>query len=426
MTTSEKEEIKLSKVIAPSFYNVHRDIWSKKHTHYALCGGRGSGKSSFVSIELILGIMADEKANGVVLRKIGQYLKDSVFEQLIWAIDILGVSEQWERKISVPELIFLPTGQKILFRGADNPRKLKSTKVSSGYIKYIWYEEADEFSGQEEIDLINQSLMRGGEDFICFYSYNPPKAADSWINLEHGKPRADRLFHRSSYLTVPKKWLGKAFLAEAEYLAERSPLRYKNEYLGEITGTGEEIFPNVTLRAITEEEIARFDCVCRGIDWGYGADPFVYLEIAYEKSGRRILIFNEFYRYGARLDEIASEIKRLNTGHYSVTADSAEPRSNDELRDRGIKVIGAKKGQGSVEHGIQMLRNLEEIVIDPLRCPEAAREFRGYKLLPDGNGGYRSGFPDKDNHTIDAARYALEEKFCRKSVSFIDRRKLGI
>lgn len=426
MTTSETEEIRLSKIIAPSFYKVHRDIWDKKHTHYALCGGRGSGKSSFVSIELILGIMADEKANGVVLRKVGQYLKDSVFEQLLWAIDILGVGEQWERKVSLPELIFLPTGQKILFRGGDNPRKLKSTKVSSGYIKYIWYEEADEFSGQEEIDLINQSLMRGGEDFFCFYSYNPPKSADSWINLEHQKPRADRLFHRSNFLTVPKKWLGKSFLSEAEYLSRANPLRYKNEYLGEITGTGEEVFGNIVLRAISDKEISEFDHICRGIDWGYGADPFVYLEIAYEKSGRRILIFNEFYRFGVKLDEIAAEIKRLNQGHFPVTADSAEPRSNDELRDRGIKVIAAKKGQGSVEHGIRMLQNLEEIVIDPVRCPEAAREFRSYKLLPDGNGGYRSGFPDKDNHTIDAARYALEEKFCRKSVSYIDRRKLGI
>lgn len=426
MTTSERRKIKLSKIIAPSFYKVHRDIWEKNHTHYALCGGRGSGKSSFVSIEIILGIMADEQANAVVLRKVGQYHKDSTFEQLIWAIELLGAGEQWEKKISVPELVYLPTGQKILFRGADNPRKLKSTKVSSGYIKYIWYEEADEFSGQEEIDLINQSLMRGGEDFVCFYSYNPPKAANSWINLEHQKPRADRLFHKSSYLTVPKKWLGKAFLSEAEYLSGANPLRYRNEYLGEITGTGEEIFGNVVLRTITQGEIDKFEHICRGIDWGYGADPFVYIEIAYEKNGRRILIFNEFYRFGAKLDEIAREIKSLNTGHYPVTADSAEPRSNDELRDRGIRVIAAKKGQGSVEHGIRMLQNLEEIVIDPVRCPEAAREFKGYRLLPDGNGGYRSGFPDKDNHTIDAARYALEEKFCRKSISCIDRRKLGI
>ena len=419
-------EIKLSEIIAPSFFGVHRDIAEGGHTHYALCGGRGSCKSSFVSIEIILGIMQDEKANAVVLRKVGQYLKDSVFEQLLWAIDILGVGDRWERKLSGPELIFSPTGQRILFRGADNPRKLKSTKVSSGYIKYIWYEEADEFSGQEEIDTINQSLMRGGDSFTCFYSYNPPKGTDSWINTENMKPRPDRLLHQSSYLTVPRKWLGEVFLSEAEYLRDSNPLRYRNEYLGEITGTGAEVFTNITLRPISDSEIASFEYVCRGIDWGYGADPFVYIEIAYEKGGRRIFIFNEYYRFGVKFNEIAENILKLNKGRYPVTADSAEPRSNDELRDRGVRIIPARKGQGSVEYGIGRLQDMEEIVIDPLRCPEAAREFRGYRLESNGNGGYRSGFPDKDNHTIDAARYALEEKFSKKSVSVIDRRKLGI
>lgn len=425
MTTSNKE-ICLSSLLVPSFYALHRDLRAARHTHYYLGGGRGSGKSSFISLEIILGIMADPAANAVVLRKIGRFLRDSVYEQLLWAIDRLGVSEEWEARGSVPELSFQPTGQRILFRGADQPRKLKSTKVSAGYLRYIWYEEADEFSGQEEIDLINQSFLRGGGAFSCLYSFNPPKSREHWLNRLTELPRADRLVHRSDYRSVPRAWLGEPFFAEAEYLKNENPLRYRNEYLGEAVGTGAEVFGNVTVRPIAEEEIRAAECVLRGLDWGYGADPFVYLTLLYDKRARRVLICYEFYRYGAKFDEIAAAIRAENPERRLVTAESAEPRSNDELRDRGVRLRPAKKGQGSVEQGIRWLQNLNEIVIDPIRCPNARREFCSYRFEPDGSGGFRGGFPDRDNHTIDAARYALEEVSLRRGVGTIDRRRLGI
>ena len=423
---SAENKICLSELIAPSFYDIHRDISENKHTHYVLSGGRGSCKSSFVSIEVILGIMNDENAGGAVIRKIGQYLRDSVFEQLLWAIDKLGASDLWEAKPSVPELVFKPTGQKILFRGADKPRKLKSTKTAKGYIKYVWYEELDEFSGQEEIDAINQSLLRGGESFCCFYTFNPPREINSWVNAMCAEPRADRLIHRSDYRTVPKKWLGHQFIAEAEYLKERNPERYENEYLGIATGTGAEIFRNITVREISDEEIKSGERYCRGLDWGYGADPFVYIGAIYDKGGRRLIIYYEYYRYGAKYDDITAAIKAENVRNYTVTAESAEPRSNDELRARGLRIKAAKKGSGSVEFGIRWLQNLDEIVIDPVRCPNTKREFCGYSFTPDGHGGYRGEFPDKDNHSIDAVRYALEDDACRRNAKQYDRRKLGI
>ena len=423
---SAENEIRLSELIAPSFYCVHRDIQEKGHTHYVLRGGRGSCKSSFVSIEVILGIMNDENANGAVIRKVGQYLRDSVFEQLLWAIEKLGVSHLWEAKVTTPELIFIPTGQKILFRGADKPRKLKSTKVAKGYIRYIWYEELDEFSGQDEIDTINQSLMRGGKVFSCFYSFNPPREKNHWVNSMCDEPRKDRLIHKSDYRAVPADWLGPQFIAEAEYLRERNPARYENEYLGIASGTGAEIFPNVTVREITDEEINSGERYCRGLDWGYGADPFVYVAMIYDKGARRLLIYHEFYRYGAKYDEIAQAIKEENLLNSTVIAESAEPRSNDELRARGLRIRAAKKGSGSVEFGIRWLQNLDEIVIDPVRCPNTRREFCGYSFLPDGHGGLRSEFPDKDNHSIDAVRYALEDDAGRKNVAVYDRRRLGI
>lgn len=161
----KEKKIFLSSLIGPAFYEVHRDIAANKHVHYWLKGGRGSGKSSFVSLEIILGMMADPKAHAVVLRKVAVNLKDSVFEQLWWAIRSLGVEDQWESKLSPMEMVYKKTGQKIIFKGADKPRKIKSAKFREGYVKYIWYEEVDEFSGMGEIRTINQSLMRGGEDF---------------------------------------------------------------------------------------------------------------------------------------------------------------------------------------------------------------------------------------------------------------------
>ncbi len=421
---TETTKINFPDLIPKSFYPVHRDIGECAHTHYALCGGRGSCKSSFVSLEIVLGIMADETANAAAIRKIGKNLRESVYEQLLWAIDMLGAGDLWDSRVSIPELVYKPTGQKIMFRGADDPRKFKSVKCASGRIKYIWYEEADEFSGIEELDMINQSLMRGNGHFFVFLTYNPPRSGAHWINTAFACPRPDRLFHKSDYRDVPKDWLGEAFLAEAEYLRMTDERRYANEYLGEITGTGAEVFGNVTLMTLDDVTVSDFDRVYRGIDWGYGADPFVYIAAATE--GRKLYIFEEYYRCGARYDEIAAAIERFAPGRAVITADSAEPRSNDELRSRGFNIRGAKKGQGSVEYGIRRLCDLDRIVIDPVRCPNAAREFTGYKLVSDGNGGYRSGYPDRDNHTIDAVRYALEERFSRRQIGVIDRKKLGI
>ncbi len=370
--------------------------------------------------------MQDSQANGVALRKVANKLRTSVYEQLMWAVDMLGAGDLWDGHISIPELIYKPTGQKIVMCGADDPRKLKSVKFSQGRVKYIWYEEADQFSGMKEIDTINQSLIRGEGRFFCFYTYNPPRSAADPVNSAFAVPRADRLLHRSDYRSVPEKWLGRAFVAEAEFLKKNDPKRYENEYLGMINGTGDEVFRNVRLAAISGHQISSFERTYRGIDWGYGADPFVYIGTAYENSSRTLYIFEEFYKCGARFDEIASVIGSMDPKRYVITADSAEPRSNDELRARGINVRPAKKGQGSVEYGIRRLCDLSAIVIDPVRCPNAAREFTGYKFESDGNGGFRSGYPDKNNHTIDAVRYALEERFSRKNVGIIDKRKLGL
>lgn len=405
-------KIKLTGLIAPSFYDVHKDIKENKHTHYWLKGGRASTKSSFISIEIILGMMKDKNANAVVLRKVGDTLADSVYAQLVWAIEKLEVSYCWDMKVSPLRLIYKPTGQEILFRSANNKedyKKIKSIKIKKGYCKYIWYEEVDEFFGMEEIRSINQSLMRGGSIFKVFYSFNPPKSVNNWVNAEIIIPKPNTLVHHSTYLTVPKDWLGEIVLLEAEHLKEVNELAYRNEYLGEATGTGGAVFTNIEIKNITNEEINRFDNILDGIDFGYAVDPNCYLQMHYDKTRKRLFIFNEIYKVAMSNRQLAEEIKRIKVGHSYITCDSAEPKSIAELKSLGLRAKGAKKGPDSIDYGIKFLQNLETIVIDPIRCPNTAREFKTYEYEKDKFGNFKSKYPDENNHSIDSTRYAIED-----------------
>lgn len=406
---------RLSSLIAPAFYGVHHDIKQGKHTHYMLGGGRGSTKSSFASAEIIMGMMSDAKANAVVMRKIGLNLKDSVYEQLLWAMEALGVVHLWTAKLSPLELIYNPTGQKILFRGADNPKKIKSTKFRHGYCKYIWYEELDEFTGMEEVRTINQSLMRGGDSFCAIYTYNPPKSAQNWVNDEVLMQNNDRLVHHSTYETVPKAWLGEQFFIEAEQLKATNERAYRHEYLGEVTGTGGAVFENISLREITQKEIDAFDRIYNGVDWGYFPDPWAFNRMHYDSARRTLYIYDELTCIKMGNRQTADElIKKGITLDDRITADSAEPKSIADYKSYGLWCRGAIKGPGSVEYSMKWLQSLAAIVIDPARCPVTAREFMHYEYERDKDGAPVNGYPDKDNHHIDAVRYGMESVWKRR------------
>lgn len=405
--------IRLSEIIAPSFWNVHELIEQGLYSEYWLKGGRGSTKSTFPSIEIILGMMLDPEANAICFRKVALTLRDSVYAQLLWAIDKLGVSDQWSWKENPMCITYIRTGQKILFRGLDDAQKTKSIKLRKGYFKFIWFEELHEFDGTEEIRTTLQSVERGKGDPIVFYTYNPPKAASSWVNVEANNTVPFRYTHHSTYLTVPRDWLGKAFLQLAEHTKSTKPETYKHEYLGEVIGTGGTVFSNVTVRPITDEELDRFDHCAAGVDWGYAADPFAYVVSHFDATRRRLYIFDEVYVVGIS-NRKASEIIRAKPLQCEIICDSAEPKSIAEFKEYGHKVRGAKKGPDSVEYGVKFLQDLEEIVIDPVYCPNAAWEFQSYELIPDGSGGWKAGYPDKNNHTIDATRYRLEQYTLRR------------
>ena len=408
-------QVKLTDLIAPQFYSIHWDIIEGKHTHYKLYGGRGSTKSSFVSLEIILGMMEDPNANAACFRRVGNTLAESVFEQLLWAIDALEVSHLWKVTLSPLRLTYKPTGQRIVFRGCDDPNKSKSIKVRKGYFKYIWYEERAEFEGDEDERKINQSLMRGGDKYVVFYTWNPPKSLRSWVNQDVLDEREDTLCDHSTYLTVPREWLGEQFFIEAEELRKRNPRAYRHEYLGEAIGEGGKVFDNIILRPITDQEVSIFDKIRQGLDFGFAEDPLAYLRMHLDKKHRRLYIFREIYQTHLSTSKAVELIKELNPENKIITADSEEPRSIDTFNENGLRLIPAKKGPGSVDHGISYLANdIDEIIIDPKRCPNAAREFDTYELEKDKKGNFKGGYPDKDNHTIDAARYGLEQDMILK------------
>ncbi|MEW9989199.1 PBSX family phage terminase large subunit [Clostridium butyricum] len=423
--------VKLTSIIATSFYNIHKDIKQELHTHYWLKGGRGSTKSSFISIEIILGMMKDAEkgimSNALVLRRVKDTLSESVRDQIKWAIDMLGVSDEWNIPEAKLTITYKPTGQVIRFKGADNPKKVKSTKVPKGYIKYLWYEEVDEFENKDKIDTINFSILRGGPKFIVFYSFNPPESQRNWCNQEVIETRSDKYIHHSDYRLVPKEWLGEQFLVEAEHMKKVNITKYEHDFLGAVTGTGGEVFRNVTVRAIKDDEIKVFDRLKNGLDFGYAADPLAYMLMNYDKTRKRLYIFGEIYKVQLSNSSAVKQIKELNPFNKKITADSAEPRTISEFKKLGLNIIGAKKGPDSVEHGLKFLsEEIEEIIIDPVRCPNAKREFMGYEIEKDKNGNLKGEYPDKDNHTIDAVRYGMEDEIINKKVKVKNKAKIGL
>ena len=400
--------------IAPKFWDVLDDIIANGHREYWLKGGRNSTKSSFIAISIILNMMLDAQ-NGdithcVALRKVENTVAGSVFNTMLWATEMLGVQEYWSMTKNPMKMTYLPTGQEILFKGCDDPRKVKSTKFIRGYCKYIWFEELDEFYGMEDIRSIKQSLMRGGPNIKTFYSYNPPKVVSNWVNTEALQVVEGRLVHHSTYLDVPKEWVSEDFIAEAELLKKQNELYYRNEYLGEATGTGGQVFENIELKEIKDDELKRFDNIVDGLDFGFAVDPSAYVQAYYNKNQKQLYIFQEIYKVGMSNKQLYEQIKAVKVGNGFITCDSAEPKSIAELKSLGLtRVRGAKKGPDSIEYGIKFLQKLNKIYIDPKRCPNIAREFTGYAYDMDKNGNFISRYPDRDNHSIDAVRYAIED-----------------
>ena len=419
-------EIRLSELVGKGFWESHRAI-RNGCTELVEAGGRGSGKSSYLSIELILQLLKHPDCHGVALRKVAATLRTSVYAQLLWAVEVLGLTGYFRCSLSPLECEYLPTGQKILFFGMDDAGKLKSLKMPRGYIGLAWFEELDQFE-QEEVRSAEQSLFRGGKFSLSLKSFNPPGSEKHWVNRYFLEEKEGKFSHKSTYLELPEDWLGQRFLGDAEHLQRVNPQLYRLEYLGIPIGSGEEVFPNLVLqsfgksmaqdlphpsalRADTFPQGKALGCEpggrlgglpkASGVDWGWWPDPWAFNRVAYDGENRILYILAEKHCYRTGNRETGLLVKSAIPLGETVIADSAEPKSIGDYRQLGLCCRGAKKGHGSVAYGLKWLQSLAAIVVDPAVCPETAREFAACRYV-DGS------IPDKDNHHIDAVRYASQ------------------
>lgn len=418
---------KISDIINKNFHEFWRTINSNKYLFHVLKGGRASAKSTHIAIWLVLALMK-YPVTCLCIRKVGNTLTESVFEQLKEAIDILNVGHVWKIQKSPLQLIYIPRGNKFIFRGADDPAKIKSIKMSKFPIAFVWFEELAEFKTEDEVSTIVNSVLRAelppGLNYKVIYSYNPPKRKQSWVNkkFETQFIPNNTYVHHSTYLDNPH--ISKAFIEEANEVKKKNEFKYRWEYLGEPIGSGVVPFSNLEFRTITDEEIKSFDNIKQGIDWGYSIDPVSFGRFHYDKTRRKLYILDEFYKVKASNRELAQWIKSNKYHTIMTTCDSAEPKSKDELREYGIKIQCAKKGPGSVEYGEKWLDDLEAIVIDPKRTPNAAKEFENIDYQTDRDGNVKTKLEDKDNHFIDCTRYALEADMRNSSIKVLNKNSI--
>ena len=411
------------------------DVPACKYDELFLQGGRASGKSYFASVIVWLALENDPQKNAVIIRKVASSIRKSCWKQMMKVRERLGY---YHWKPNKTELTFTndKTGQQIFFVGLDDEEKVRSITVEKGYISIAWFEEAKQFSSMEEVDQAVSSLLRGGADtdeknydeddecgtmeYMTLLTYNPPKSQFDWINKEArlGKLKPNRLTHKSTYLTMPKKWLGRKVLNEIEIMKQTKPTQYKHMYLGMITGTGGEYFKNITIRKITDKEIANFDYFNMGIDWGY-TDPNVFHKTYIHD--KRMWIFDEIYqdelptdgrnKYEVFAEEVLNHTKDCRDD--TIWCDAQGKAEAEILRGPKYNIpveFAPKQGANDRKSGYGYFQGLIEIIIDPDRCPHAAVEWPMFeaKIAPGGKG-WLDEPGTKGDHSPDACRYSEHE-----------------
>lgn len=404
--------------IADVYQSLHEDIKAGNHRYYNLPGGRGSCKSSFVSLEIVDGIMKDltGESNAIVFRLVGGTMRESVFSQIAWAIDTLGVSHLWESKVSPMSYEYIPTGAQIVFRGLDDVSKLKSIKPKKGVFRFVWFEEFSELHGAHFLRSVMQSVMRGGNDFTVFRSFNPPISKNNWANRYIEQPDDSAITLLTDYTMIPPEWLGEAFLYEAERLREINPDAYLHEYMGQPVGTGGEVFPNITVREITDEEIMQMGYIYQGLDFGFAVDPACFIRVSYDAKKDTIFLLDEIYKRHMSNKQMADAIKERGYAPWIIYADCAEPKSIADMKEEGLSCRACHKEPGCVVYRTKWLQH-RHIVIDPKRTPKAYEEFVNYSYVIDKNGEILSVLPDENNHSIDSVAYALNPLIYKRGVS---------
>lgn len=409
----------LEEIISPPFVELINPILDGQVDEVVLTGGRGSTKSSFYSEIVQYSMLEDyyvrgEVTHAVCIRKVANTLHNSIYNQMKWGQFTLGIDKDWHNTVSPMQMTFRPSGQQILFFGCDDPFKIKSTILPKGYIKYVIFEEFDQFDGMREIRNVIQSLARG-DSTVLFFVFNPPPETDHWANIEADTVKDGRVRLHTDYTKVDPKWLGPKFMKEAEYLKKANFIAYQNEFLGIATGIGGNIFPNVFNVPFTDEQCLQFEKVRQGLDFGFALHPAAWVKLNYNNAHQSINIFDQIFGIGISNVMLAEEINARSSFFVTTKADSEEPRAIDSLVNTYYcDITKCKKGADSVHWGIKWLQDLSAINIDKERCPDIYRQFKFYAHKKDKQGNFLKDYPDIEDDAIDAVRYSLDDIIMNK------------
>lgn len=405
----KKELLRLPEIVGKGY----KAFWNFKGRYRVVKGSRASKKSKTTALWYIYNLMKYKDANLLVIRKTGRTLKDSCYTELKWAAKRLKVEHLWNFTLSPLEATYIPTGQKIYFRGLDDPLKVTSITVDVGCLCWMWVEEAYEVMKEDDFNVLDESI-RGEVPEGLFkqitITFNPWNE-HHWLKKRFfDNPDDDTLAITTNYLC--NEWLDKADIKVFETMKKNNPRRYAVAGLG---GWGivdglvyenwkEEAFDHTSdeFKKAHSKLISTF-----GLDFGYTNDPTAFFCGLLDLEHKQLFVFDEMYEKGLSNKRIADNIKVMGYGKERITADSAEPKSIDELKSLSLHVKPAQKGKDSVKNGIQWIQDLE-IIIHP-RCVNFLTEISNYTWDVDKFGTKLNVPIDDFNHLMDAMRYALEK-----------------
>ncbi len=387
----------------------YRDFWHFKGRYRVCKGGRASKKSKTTALNLMVRMLQYPLANTLVIRKTYRTLKDSCFAELKWAAARLGVTDRWEIKESPLEMTYRPTGQKILFRGLDDPLKVTSVTVDTGALCWLWIEEAYEIDEQTDFDMINESIRGRAPDGLfkqITVTFNP-WSENHWLKSRFFDCPSDEDLLAITTNYTCNEWLDQSDLKVFEDMKRLNPRRYAVAGLGEWGVAEGLVFENWHTEDFRKEQLGTDFKHIFGLDYGYTNDPTAFVAMAVSPAERAIYIYDELYEKRLLNSDIVKKIKSMGYGKERIVADSAEPKTNDTLRREGLRIIPSVKGADSVRAGIHQLQEYK-LVVHP-RCKNTLKELSCYVWQTDRDGK-PTGYPkDSDNHLMDAMRYAMQD-----------------
>ena len=402
----KSKKIRLPELVGKGY----KDFWNFKGRYRVCKGSRGSKKSKTTALFFIYSMMKYPRANLLVVRKVYRTLKDSCFTDLKWAINILGVQDYWSVKESPLEIIYIPTGQKILFRGLDDPLKVTSITVETGNLCWAWIEEAYEINKEQDFNMLDESIRGKIEEPLykqITLTFNPWNERH-WLKKRFFDVEDENIMAKTTNYMC-NEWLDESDKKLFEDMKRNNPRRYQVAGLGNWGIVEGLVYENWEEKEFDVNEISKRKGVksAFGLDFGYTNDPSAFFCGLIDVANKEIYVFDEIYKNAMKNRQIAEEIIKKGYGKEKIVADSQEPKSIDELYDLGLKGIKkSRKGRDSINNGVQYIQDYK-IIIHP-RCVNFITEISNYMWDKDKFDNPINKPVDDFNHLMDAMRYALE------------------